>query len=32
MMVFAFGISRNRKYDIIITSKKNGKKQKITKK
>jgi len=29
---FAFGISRDRKYDIVITSKKNGKKQKITKK
>jgi len=29
---FAFGIGRDRKYDLIITLKKNGKKQKIVKK
>ena len=29
---FAFGIGRDRKYDIIITTKKDGKKQKIVKK
>ena len=29
---FAFGIGRDRKYDIVITTKKNGKKQKIIKK
>ena len=29
---FAFGISRDRKYEIIITTKKDGKKQKIVKK
>ena len=29
---FAFGIGRDRKYDLIITLKKNGKKQKIIKK
>ena len=29
---FAFGIGRDRKYDIVITSIKNGKKDRITKK
>ena len=29
---FAFGIGRDRKYDIVITSIKNGKKNRITKK
>ena len=29
---FAFGIGRDRKYDIVITKIKNGKKQKIVKK
>ena len=29
---FAFGIGRDRKYDIVITTEKNGKKEKILKK